>query len=164
MTIEQNVTMKFRGQKYNFKQVLGLAALSTTPEITIAETDLFDQLYDHHATTNTFVEFTVSNGEIVIELDDTFFIDDGDVILFKLENKFVVISGKNEVSNMSFNHLPITGKLLSSPALKKCKEVDPNIIQEQVVVAPKNYGDDFRNRPRFTEQRTDRRNTDRRRA
>jgi hypothetical protein len=170
MTVDQKVTMKFRGQKYNFKQVLSIARLSSTPQVTITVSELFPidtlSLSLLNATT-----YTVDSIKDVIplftstEIKETIDVENMDIIFFKFDNKYIILSGREKAKEMLLKTNTITGKLLTSVALKQCKEVDPSQLQEPVVNStPARYGDDFKNRPRFQERNTDRRSSDRRRV
>lgn len=117
----KNVVFHFNGHKHNLAQVL--AQGNAGPLIDVSVKDLDTDSVNRKVA-------SVFEGAPSIQTDDL--VLNGETIVYKINGKFYVLFGHvKAVRAFKQNDVAFKARLISSPAMKKCR-----IIEPQVEVAP----------------------------
>ena len=155
MSSEKKPALHFRGQAYDFMQLLGLAKLPSTPIVNIKLNQLND--YDLEEKRFLRLEERPKDRQVTYEnMNSSTVAAAGNlVIVFKFEGKFTLLIGEEFIGNGT----GFKARLISTPTLKLAKIIDPALLVDAVIPAEtrapfkKNYSSDFENRPRFQERK-----------
>ncbi len=140
---ESNVMLLVGGFAHHVKQLLQYGAAGPLIEIPINEIN--DPLDEQFKAEHT-VEFKPHTTEF----------DAAPVLFFKQHGKYTVLTGKDVVAqHILEKKTAITGRLLSTPAMKKARPVVVAVPTPTPVPAA-SHPAEFANRPRFDDERTGR--------
>jgi hypothetical protein len=139
-----NASLTVNGVKHRLALVLQNA--SKGPNIGIAISEMSDLMTQHRS-----IQMTPPDASV----------DDGQVIFFKYQGKYLVLTGRNKIKHGAPDMEIVKGRLLSTVGLKNAR------WQEAVVAAPvvpatpvRSYDSAFANRPRFETKDNGRSGTD----
>lgn len=128
------VVMYIDDVEYSAKQVVQFGRIGPSIEVT-----LFDLIkLSANGGQKAVVEFSKNVPEL----------DNGEIIVFKKDGSFLILTGKNKLADIALHQMPdkiFKVRLLSSHGLKKTKIVER--VPETIVVPIKTYDTAFANRP-----------------
>lgn len=121
--------------KYRLDAAIGQGKAG--PQITVTREELNTGDQPEHS-------ITVSNTDIDIDQEE--------VVFYKQHGKWTILFGRAKAHAQLEKHQKVTGRILSSPALKKAKLVEEAEVPD-VPATPPQYNEGFANRPRFQDRK-----------